>query len=155
MDRQPRGPAGGRSGHPQSCLGDFSPARHRSPTAPAVAAYGRAMFGSGRPDGAAARARLHAIAPRWVPTEADLAAAANGQDASFVGAPAAVEPGIARHALPEPQRAAWRLDAGAVRGLVSLALAALVGALVVVIAGWPRGAAAPSADAGRVRRLHR
>jgi len=30
------------------------------------------MFGSERPDGSAARARLHAAIPRWVPTEDDL-----------------------------------------------------------------------------------
>jgi competence protein ComEA len=42
------------------------------------------------------------------------------------------------HALPEPP-ARWRLDASALRGLASLGLAALAGALVVVVAGWPRG----------------
>ncbi len=110
------------------------------------------MFGSGRPDGAAARARLQSITPRWVPTETDVADAARGYDASFVAAasPAApdVEPGVARHALPDRRRPTWRLDAGAVRGLLSLALAALVGALIVVVVGWPRGTTAPRADAG-------
>lgn len=117
-----------------------------------VAAYGHAMFGSGRPDGATARARLQSITPRWVPTEADVVDAARGYDASFVGAPSPaapdVEPGVARHALPDRQRPTWRLDAGAVRGLLSLALAALVGALIVVVVGWPRGTTAPRADAG-------
>ena len=108
------------------------------------------MFGSGRLDGAEARARLQSITPRWVPTEADLADAVGGIDAAFVAAPAAAESGPARHALPERQRPVWRLDAAAVRGLVSLALAALAGALVVVIVGWPRGTAAPRADAGTV-----
>ncbi len=105
------------------------------------------MFGSGRPDGAAARTRLRAITPRWVPTEADVAEAAASHDAAFVGAVATPGPSPARHALPERQRPVWRLDAAAVRGLVSLALAGVAGALVVVILGWPRGAAAPPIDA--------
>lgn len=104
------------------------------------------MFGSGRPDGAAACTRLQAITPRWVPTGADVTDAADSHDAAFVAAPSTAEPGPARHALPERPRPIWRLDATAVRGLVSLALAALAGALVVVIVGWPRGDAAPQAD---------
>ncbi|HEX5016647.1 MAG TPA: helix-hairpin-helix domain-containing protein, partial [Actinomycetes bacterium] len=53
-----------------------------------------------------------------------------------------------RHALPDPPRPVWRVDAAAVRGLLSLALAAAAGALVMVIVGWPRGteAAAPPPD---------
>lgn len=108
------------------------------------------MFGSGGPDGAAARARLQSLAPRWVPTEADVHDAAAGRDATFVAPPASAQPGPARHALVEQRRPVRRLDAAAVRGLVSLGLAALLGALVVVIIGWPRGVAAPEAGAGAV-----
>lgn len=53
----------------------------------------------------------------------------------------------ARHGVPPRPRAAWRLDGGTLRGLVSLALAATAGGLVVVIVGWPRGAAAPEGTA--------
>ena len=110
------------------------------------------MFGSGHPDGAEARARLQSIIPRWVPTNADLTDAAISSNAAFARAPAATEPGLARHALPERQRPVWLLDSAAVRGLVSLALAAMAGALVVVLVGWPRGAAAPPADVGAAGR---
>ncbi|MCZ3387449.1 MAG: helix-hairpin-helix domain-containing protein [Actinomycetia bacterium] len=120
------------------------------------------MFGSGRPDGTAARARLQSITPRWVPTETDLAEPVRANRGTSERIPAASAPGDAaswgaiasasgRHALPERQRPVWRLDGGAVRGLVSLALAALVGALVVVIAGWPRGDAAPVAASDRTK----
>ena len=124
------------------------------------------MLGSGRPDGTTARARLRSITPRWVPTEADLVTAAAGPaNTSPPSAPPADEPDRqgarqpdrqgtrqgaqqgaqqgARHRLPDRPPATWRLSADAVRGLISLALAAMVGALVVVVVGWPRGEAAP------------
>lgn len=98
------------------------------------------MFGSGTPDVATARARLRAITPRWVPTEADI-------DASAVTSVTEPDrPDVAGHSIPPAPRPAWRLEAGAVRGLVSLGLAAVAGALVVVVVGWPRGAVAPSAQ---------
>jgi len=53
-----------------------------------------------------------------------------------------LQPRSGRHTLPDRPPPAWRLSADAVRGLASLALAALVGALVVVVLGWPSGEAA-------------
>jgi competence protein ComEA len=124
------------------------------------------MFGPSRPDGSAARARLRSLSPRWTPTGADIDAVL--QEAAPVPADApeptaAPRPGeteVGRHALPEAPRPIWRIDGAAARGLVSLALAAVVGGLVVVLLGWPRGApvdrasggepAAPSPDAQSV-----
>lgn len=104
------------------------------------------MLGSGRPDGTTARARLRSVTPRWVPTEADLVSTGVGVvEAPATTAAGRPEPQPARHTLPDQSAPTWRLSADAVRGLVSLALAALVGALVVVVVGWPRGEAAPSA----------
>ncbi len=85
--------------------------------------------------------------PRWIPTDADLVAAAGGRPVATSPTPPetrVAEP--SRHTLPEPRRPAWRLDPAAVRGLVSLALAAVAGGLVVVVAGWPRGTLVPQAD---------
>ena len=127
----------------------FSPTAPGSPAVRPRTAYRRAMFGSGRLDGAEARARLRSITPRWVPTEADIDGAASGRDASPSASAVGPLPGLGRHALPERQRSTWRLDAAAARGLISLALAALLGALIVVIAGWPRGDAAPRVEAAR------
>lgn len=101
------------------------------------------MFGSQRLDGTAARARLQTVIPRWVPSAEDV-------DARSSDVPVAARPTAGtdepderrhpRHRLPERPPPAWRLDGSTVRGLVSLALAATAGALVVVIVGWPRGA---------------
>jgi competence protein ComEA len=102
------------------------------------------MFGSERPDGSAARARLQAVMPRWVPSEDDIrdATPATAQTGPHV-APA--DGPSARHALPGHARASWRLDGSTVRGLVSLGLAAAAGALIVVILGWPQGTDVPAA----------
>jgi competence protein ComEA len=104
------------------------------------------MLRSGRPDGTTARDRLRSITPRWVPTEADLVNA----DAEPAQPPTAEPPSTAgfrsraaRHTLPDRPPPTWRLSADAVRGLASIGLAAVVGALLVVIVGWPRGEAAP------------
>ena len=100
------------------------------------------MFGSERPDGTAARARLQAVIPRWVPSADDVNGAASDiTPVVRAGEPAERQP--PRHGLPERPPAAWRLDGGTLRGLVSLALAATVGGLVMVIVGWPRGAEVP------------
>lgn len=108
------------------------------------------MLGSGRPDGSAARARLRATTPGWVPSLADIDEAAKAASAAVNSSrtptrqsptPAAAEDEAARHALPEAPPPVWRIDAAAARGLLSLALAAVAGALVVVLVGWPRGTA--------------
>jgi len=104
------------------------------------------MFGSARPDGSAARARLHSLAPRWTPTGADIDSVGR-RDPAPTTAPERVspsgsaDPDVARHALPEAPRPIWRINGTAARGLVSLILAAVAGALVVVLIGWPRGSA--------------
>jgi competence protein ComEA len=96
------------------------------------------MLASGRPDSAIVRARLQALVPRWVPTAADLEESMSREGEA--GDPA----GARRHSLPDAPRPVWKVDAAAARGLVSLALAATAGALVMVIVGWPRGEAVPS-----------
>ncbi len=104
-----------------------------------LTSYRRAMKGPRRSDGATARARLEAALPRWIPTEGDVVDAAAGTDTATN---VAERP---RHTLPERPGPMWRLGPGAVRGLVSLTLAAVAGGLVVVVAGWPRGSLAPEA----------
>ena len=100
------------------------------------------MFSSERLDGTAARARLHAVIPRWVPTEADIDDVRD-EPLAVTATGATVEGRRPRHGLPERPPTVWRVSGSTVRGLVSLALAATAGALVMVIVGWPRGAAAP------------
>ncbi|MEO8107715.1 MAG: helix-hairpin-helix domain-containing protein [Actinomycetes bacterium] len=99
------------------------------------------MFGSQHHDGTAARARLQAVLPRWVPAEEDLVPRRSESPPANPEVDA-VNGRVAKHALPAAPTT-WRLDGGTVRGLVSLALAAVAGALVVVIVGWPRGSVAP------------
>ena len=133
---------------PQAARREFSPGGPSSGAPRRWLSYGPRMLGSGRPDGTTARARLRSITPRWVPTEADLVerqGPASLPTHSPLPAADAPQHGPARHLLPDRPAATWRLSADAVRGLVSLALAALVGALVVVVVGWPRGDAAPDA----------
>ena len=95
------------------------------------------------------RARLQALSPRWVPTEADLEHGSEVRPrAASVQPDRRDEPedesSAGRHALPDAPRPVWRLDASAARGLLSLALAAAAGALVMVVVGWPRGEEVPS-----------
>ncbi|MFL6179312.1 MAG: helix-hairpin-helix domain-containing protein [Actinomycetes bacterium] len=102
------------------------------------------MFAPGRPDSAAVRARLQALTPRWVPTEADLEREPEDLPrASSVQPSRRDEPNsestAGRHSLPDSPRPVWRLDASAARGLLSLTLAGAAGALVMVVVGWPRG----------------
>jgi competence protein ComEA len=109
------------------------------------------MFGSARPDGSAARARLSSLSPRWTPTGAAIDAvvqrgAAQAPAQERMSGARASDPEAARHALPEAPRRRWRLDGAAARGLVSLSLAAVAGALVVVLIGWPRGTSVELAD---------
>lgn len=99
------------------------------------------MLRPGR-ESTAAHERLRALTPGWVPTAADLDAAPGPRQPSSQLTPGP-EPG--RHALPEGRQGAWRIDASALRALVSLGLAALAGGLVVVVMGWPRGDVAPPA----------
>ena len=103
-----------------------------------------------RSEAQTARDRLRALTPGWVPTAADLdgpvasarPAASDAQVPTTAGSP----PG--RHTLPERRQGEWRLDPSALRALASLGLAAVAGALVVVVLGWPRGDAAPPASEG-------
>ena len=111
------------------------------------------MLAGGRPNGSVARARLQSLTPRWVPSEADIDAAARAADyppVTRTGARSEQDSdqtdgvAVGRHTLPDAPRPAWRVDAAAARGLLSLALAAAAGALVMVVVGWPRGTTAQS-----------
>ena len=138
------------------------------------------MLGSGRVDSTVARERLRGVSPRWVPTHADLdapqdrpAGEAVGDVAGGAGSgrhsrPARLlaeptgrsrlegtpPPDLPPDAPPDAPRPVWRLDAAGARGIVSLGLAAVVGALAVVIWGWPRGTpvddAVPKASAAGI-----
>jgi competence protein ComEA len=97
-----------------------------------------------RSEAQTARDRLRALTPGWVPTAADLdEAVTNARPASDAQVPTSPGSLAGRHTLPERRQGEWRLDASALRALASLGLAAVAGALVVVVLGWPRGDAAP------------
>lgn len=102
------------------------------------------MLSSGRPDGAVVRDRLRSVTPRWVPTFADLDGSSNAATDVDDQTPASAR----SHSLPDEPPPRWRLDATAARGVISLGLAAAVGALAVVVWGWPRGGAVPVAPSG-------
>jgi competence protein ComEA len=101
-----------------------------------------------RPEVQTARDRLHALTPGWVPTPADVdeALLRDRPAASDARPPTAEGSSTGRHTLPEHRQGDWRLDASALRALASLGLAAVAGALVVAVLGWPRGDAAPAAS---------
>jgi competence protein ComEA len=119
------------------------------------------MFATARPDSAAVRARLQALTPRWVPSAADLETVPARQGGPVPSTPPQTrtwsddESTNGRHSLPDAPRPAWKLDAAAARGLLSLALAAAAGALVVLVVGWPRGeqVAAPMDDHRAVQNI--
>lgn len=101
------------------------------------------------------------MTPRWVPTLADLdnLADLDGHTDTATARAEADRVDSGRHArrdntLPDDPRAVWRLDASAVRGVISLGLAAVVGALAVVIWGWPRGTAVESPGAAEAVASH-
>lgn len=98
-----------------------------------------------------ARARLRALAPAWVPTpelvERELAAARGhelGQGVHAMRAPQAAEQrDAAPPASPRDRPTAFEMERSPARGFVLLLAGALVGALAVLIIGWPRGETAP------------
>jgi len=110
------------------------------------------MFNKAASRSDVARARLRALAPAWVPTpelvERELAAARAQEPARGVHAmqaPHDLEQRVATTPTgPRDDRLeAFELQRSPARGFVLLLAGALVGALAVLLMGWPRGETAP------------
>lgn len=125
------------------------------------------MFGSRRlRRSEVARARLRALSPAWVPTPEIVANAFGAGTAdgpsdlpdfeTLTSEPVPIAPFSAYPVTQDQQpgdqwgemvnRSRFGIDRSAASGVLLLALGAVVGAAVVLVLGWPRGEAAPTAS---------